>query len=56
MKRIIDALSVIEKVDYIKPKEYLIDGYRSKLPQLMQETIKLADELLIAKEMVDLIL
>lgn len=50
MKRLIDALRVIEKVDYIKQKEYLTDGYRSELPQLIQETIKLADELLITKD------
>nr|DAY89308.1 MAG TPA: hypothetical protein [Caudoviricetes sp.] len=45
--RLVDALKVIEKVEYIEPKQYLTDGYYSELPHLIQESIKLANESLI---------
>ncbi len=47
MDRLINALRAIEKVEYIEPKKYLTDGYLSKKPQLIQETVKLANENLI---------
>lgn len=45
--RLVDALKVIEKVEYIEPKQYLTDGYMSEKPQIIQETVSLANDCLI---------
>lgn len=47
MERLLEALRAIEKVDYIKPKQYLTNGNPK---ELVKEAVNLADQVLITKE------
>lgn len=47
MKELIESIKIMEERDEVKSKEYLTDGYHSKLHPLIQNAVNLANEKLI---------
>ncbi len=47
MEKLLNTLRAIEKVDYIKAKEYLTNG---EPKELVKEAVRLADEVLITSK------